>query len=114
MDKGRTTLAGGWIAFAMAAAAIALVAAAAWVNRAPLLHEALVPLNTLCRQGTAPAATERAARQAADLTKQMLGFARRQPLRTATVDLNALVREALVLLRRSIDPRITVQFLPAE
>jgi PAS domain S-box-containing protein len=59
------------------------------------------------------AATERAARQAADLTRQMLGFARREPLRTATVDLNALVRDALGLLRRTIDPRITVRFLPA-
>jgi PAS domain S-box-containing protein len=58
-------------------------------------------------------ATERAAKQAADLTKQMLGFARRQPLRTTTVDLNALVRDSLGLLRRTIDPRITVQFLPA-
>ena len=39
--------------------------------------------------------TQRAAQQAADLTKQMLGFARRQPLRTTTVDLNALVADAL-------------------
>jgi two-component system, cell cycle sensor histidine kinase and response regulator CckA len=59
-------------------------------------------------------ATERAARQAADLTKQMLGFARRQPLRAAVVDLNALAREAIGLLRRTIDPRITVVFEPAE
>ena len=57
-------------------------------------------------------ATERAAKQAAELTKQMLGFARRQPLRTAVVDLNALVRESLELLRRSIDPRITIRFVP--
>jgi CheY-like chemotaxis protein len=57
-------------------------------------------------------ATERAARHAADLTKQMLGFARRQPLRTAPVELNGLVRDALDLLRRSIDPRITVRFSP--
>ena len=60
------------------------------------------------------AATERAARQAADLTKQMLGFARRQPLRAAVVDLNALAREAIGLLRRTIDPRITVTFEPTE
>ncbi len=59
------------------------------------------------------AGTERAARQAAELTKQMLGFARRQPLRTVTVDLNALVRDALSLLRRGIDPRIAVRFRPA-
>jgi len=58
-------------------------------------------------------ATERAARQAADLTKQMLGFARRQPLRTTAVDLNALVRDAINLLRRTIDPRISIQFNPA-
>ena len=58
--------------------------------------------------------TERAAKQAADLTKQMLGFARRQPLRTTAVDLNALVRESLDLLRRTIDPRVTVRFSAGE
>ena len=57
------------------------------------------------------AATERAAKQAADLTKQMLGFARRQPLRTATLDLNALVTEGVGLLRRTIDPRITIRIV---
>jgi PAS domain S-box-containing protein len=55
------------------------------------------------------ASTERAAKQAADLTKQMLGFARRQPLRTTTLDLNALVNESVGLLRRTIDPRITIR-----
>jgi two-component system, cell cycle sensor histidine kinase and response regulator CckA len=59
------------------------------------------------------AATERAARQAADLTKQMLGFARRQPLRTATLDLNALITEGVGLLRRTIDPRITIRLEPS-
>ncbi len=59
------------------------------------------------------AVTERAARQAADLTKQMLGFARRQPLRTASVDLNVLVRDAIGLLRRTFDPRIVIRFNPA-
>lgn len=59
------------------------------------------------------AATERAARQAADLTKQMLGFARRQPLKTATLDLNAIVQEAVGLLRRTIDPRITIRLQKA-
>lgn len=58
-------------------------------------------------------ATERAARQAADLTKQMLGFARRQPLRTTAIDLNALIRDAISLLRRTIDPRISIHFNPA-
>ncbi|HEV3438843.1 MAG TPA: PAS domain S-box protein, partial [Gemmata sp.] len=59
------------------------------------------------------ASTERAARQAADLTKQMLGFARRQPLRTATLDLNAIVQDAMGLLRRTIDPRITIRLRAA-
>jgi len=59
------------------------------------------------------AATERAAKQAADLTKQMLGFARREPLRTTAVDLNALVRDSLALLRRTIDPRVAIRFAPA-
>ncbi len=58
-------------------------------------------------------AIERAARQAADLTRQMLGFARRQPLRTATLDLNALVQEAVGMLRRTIDPRIDIRLRPA-
>src|SRR5204863_2061752 len=57
-------------------------------------------------------AAEIAARQAADLTRQMLGFARRQPMQAAVVDLNALTREELTLLRRSIDPRIAIVFNP--
>ena len=59
------------------------------------------------------ATSERAARQAAELTRQMLGFARRQPVRVAVVDLNGLLRESLGMLRRSIDPRIAVRFVPA-
>jgi len=39
----------------------------------------------------------------------MLGFARRQPLRTATLDLNSIVLEAVGLLRRTIDPRIAIR-----
>jgi PAS domain S-box-containing protein len=56
---------------------------------------------------------ERAAKQAAELTRQMLGFARRQPLQPAVVDLNELVREELQLIRHSIDARIGVDFKPA-
>ncbi|MCE9561242.1 MAG: PAS domain S-box protein [Planctomycetes bacterium] len=52
---------------------------------------------------------ERAAKQAAELTKQMLGFARRQPLKTETLDLNTVVSEAIKLLRRTIDPRISIR-----
>jgi PAS domain S-box-containing protein len=59
------------------------------------------------------AATERAARQAAELTKQMLGFARRQPPRTVALDLNAVAREAVGLLRRTIDPRVVIRVAAA-
>jgi PAS domain S-box-containing protein len=54
-----------------------------------------------------------AAHQAADLTRQMLGFARRQPLQTVLIDLNVLIRQEIQLLRHSIDPRILIQFQPA-
>ena len=52
------------------------------------------------------ATTEKAARHAADLTKQMLGFARRQPVSASAVDLNQLVRDSVNLLRRTFDARI--------
>ncbi|MBX9624737.1 MAG: PAS domain S-box protein, partial [Gemmataceae bacterium] len=73
----------------------------------------------LVRSGADPAevpdllaGADRAARHAADLTRQMLGFARRRPVRTEAVDLNGLARDALALIRRSIDPRIAVDFRP--
>ena len=56
---------------------------------------------------------ESAAKQAADLTRQMLGFARRQPLQPAAIDLNALTREEVTLLRHSIEPRIAIRFSAA-
>ncbi len=55
------------------------------------------------------AAAKQAARQAAHLSRQMLGFARRQPLQLVAIDLNALVREEIELLRHSFDPRITIR-----
>ncbi|MCS7270626.1 MAG: PAS domain S-box protein, partial [Gemmataceae bacterium] len=59
-------------------------------------------------------AAAHAARQAANLTRQMLGFARRQPLQSIRIDLNALIHEEIQLLRHSIDPRIGIHFQPAE
>jgi CheY-like chemotaxis protein len=44
----------------------------------------------------------------------MLGFARRQPLRTTTLDLNVLVNDAVTLLRRTIDPRIVIRVQAAD
>lgn len=56
------------------------------------------------------ASADTAARQAADLTRQMLGFARRQPLQPVVVNLNELIREELKLVRHSIDSRIKLDF----
>lgn len=55
------------------------------------------------------AETEKAAWRATELTRQLLGFARRSPLRTEPTDLNAAVTETVSLLRRTIDPRITIR-----
>jgi len=55
------------------------------------------------------AATDTAARRAADLTGQLLGFARRAPMTVGRVDLNELVRETAGLLRRTIDPRVVIR-----
>ncbi len=60
------------------------------------------------------AETEKAAWRAAELTRQLLGFARRSPLRTEPTDLNAAVAETVALLRRTIDPRIAIAVRPGE
>src|SRR5262249_16024671 len=54
-------------------------------------------------------AAESAARRAPNPTNQMRGFARRNLLRPEPVSLNNLVEEVVSLLRRTIDPRITVE-----
>jgi CheY-like chemotaxis protein len=51
---------------------------------------------------------EQAARRAAELTKQLLGFARRGKLLVAPVDVHAAVAEVARLLARTLDPRIVV------
>lgn len=52
---------------------------------------------------------EVAALRAAELTRQMLGFSRRTPLRPQPLDLNAAIEETVRLLRRTFDPRIQVE-----
>ena len=52
---------------------------------------------------------ETAALRAAHLTGQLLGFARRRILRPEPTSLNLLVTEVVSLLRRTIDPRITIE-----
>jgi PAS domain S-box-containing protein len=59
------------------------------------------------------AASEKAAWRAAELTKQLLGFARRAPIRLAPLDLNAAVAETVAILHRAIDPRIAIDVIAA-
>jgi signal transduction histidine kinase/ActR/RegA family two-component response regulator len=49
------------------------------------------------------------ARRGAALTKQLLAFGRRQALRPANVDVNALVRGMSELLRRSLGPGVEIE-----
>ncbi|MGC8827222.1 MAG: PAS domain-containing hybrid sensor histidine kinase/response regulator [Anaerolineae bacterium] len=57
---------------------------------------------------------ERGARRAAQLTKQLLAFARKSAIYMSPVDVNALVREAVAFLRETIDRRIEISVQLAE
>jgi PAS domain S-box-containing protein len=54
-------------------------------------------------------AGEAAALRAANLTSQLLGFARRALLRPEATNLNILIDEVVGLLRHTIDPRIIIE-----
>jgi PAS domain S-box-containing protein len=51
---------------------------------------------------------ERAARRAAELTQQLLGFARRGKHQSVPVDLHAAAREVMALLKRTVDKNIWI------
>jgi two-component system, cell cycle sensor histidine kinase and response regulator CckA len=53
-----------------------------------------------------------AAERAAQLTRQLLAFGRRQALRVTDLDLNGVVSGMMGMLRRLIEARITVDFVP--
>jgi two-component system, cell cycle sensor histidine kinase and response regulator CckA len=55
---------------------------------------------------------EAAARRAADLTKQLLAFSKRQPLRPVPVDLNESVRGLMKMLRRLLPENISIDLIP--
>jgi PAS domain S-box-containing protein len=55
---------------------------------------------------------EKAARRAAELTGQLLGFARRGKHRNIPVDLGTIIHEAIRLMSRTLDPRVTVESPP--
>lgn len=54
-------------------------------------------------------AIERTAGQAAELTKQLLGFARRGKYQIKPINCNALIQDLVQFLGRTIDKRITLQ-----
>jgi PAS domain S-box-containing protein len=58
-------------------------------------------------------AARKAGQRAADLTRQLLGFSRRTVLRPQALNLNNCVEETAGMLRRTIDPRITLETRPA-
>ncbi len=55
---------------------------------------------------------EGASRRAADLTRQLLAFSRRQPLHPIPIDLNQLVRGVTKMLRRLLPESISIEFIP--
>jgi signal transduction histidine kinase len=57
---------------------------------------------------------ERASWRAAELTRQLLGFARQTLLWLTATDLNEVVAEVLAILRRTADPRVRLEARPAE
>jgi two-component system, cell cycle sensor histidine kinase and response regulator CckA len=57
-------------------------------------------------------AIERSAQRAAELTKQLLGFARRGKYQVRPIDCNALIGEIALILQRTIDPRIAIEVDP--
>ncbi|PKN57948.1 MAG: hypothetical protein CVU56_08135 [Deltaproteobacteria bacterium HGW-Deltaproteobacteria-14] len=48
-------------------------------------------------------------RRAAELTRQLLAFSRRQQISSGRVDLHEIIHDAISLLRRTIDPRIEIE-----
>jgi len=57
---------------------------------------------------------ENAGRRAADLTRQLLAFSRKQPLETVVLDVNSRLTDAETMLRRLVDDRIELQFQPGQ
>ena len=56
---------------------------------------------------------QKAADRAAELTKQLLAFSRRQMVQPAPLDLNNLVEDLLPMLRRLVGDRIVINDEPS-
>jgi len=83
------------------------------------LLQAILANTGLALESTRPSQIEEhlteirsAAQRAADLTKQLLAFSRRQPLRPVPVDLNELIRGLMRMLRRLLPESISVDLIP--
>lgn len=57
---------------------------------------------------------QNASRRSADLTRQLLAFARKQPVRPKVLDLNRLIEGSLNMLRRLIGEDIQLEWQPRE
>ena len=57
---------------------------------------------------------QKVARHSADLTRQLLGFARRQPISPRPLDLNEAVARSLLMVRRLIGEDINLEWKPCE
>ncbi len=64
--------------------------------------------------GEALDAVRQAGERAADLTRQLLAFSRRQIIKPVNVDLNRLLQGVLKMIRRVIGEHIAIRFMPAE
>ena len=58
------------------------------------------------------AEVQRLAKRAADLTRQLLAFSRRQPLEPVVLNLNETVSDTTKMLKRVLGERIDLQFVP--
>ncbi|RCK81377.1 MAG: Sensory box histidine kinase/response regulator [Candidatus Ozemobacter sibiricus] len=72
----------------------------------------LAPLDTKHPHYQGLQAIFQAARRSADLTRQLLGFARKQPISPRRLDLNEVVAEALPRLRRLLGDQIECAWVP--
>lgn len=66
-----------------------------------------LPADHPCREWLSHAET--AGKRAAELARQLLSFSRRTPQHPQAIDLNAIIKETVSLLRPALDPRISVQ-----
>ena len=73
---------------------------------------ALAHVDVQSRLGTALSHIQRAGQHSADLTRQLLGFARRQTVSPRVLDLNGTVAGMLKMLRRLIGENIQLEFRP--